>query len=187
MEPDKKLTGKQKKFCEEYAVTEDGRIYSVIRKNARGQLIGGIYVKPQNGKNGYLSVNLTISGSRKRLYIHRIVAETFIINPVSLREVNHKDRNKHNNNVDNLEWCNRKYNVIHGMAGNLNRPLSPARHRAILKLNTAKRTITPEKKIQIDLLQGKVSQNEIARRLGLSPQTIMRYFKGISYANSIEA
>lgn len=48
---------------------------------------------------------------RKRFYIHRLVAEAFISNINNYKEINHKDENPKNNNVNNLEWCSRKYNM----------------------------------------------------------------------------
>lgn len=58
-----------------------------------------------NLKRGYVSITLYKDGKEVRKYIHRIVAETFIPNPDNLPEVNHKDGNKENNCVNNLEWC----------------------------------------------------------------------------------
>ncbi|WP_187344743.1 HNH endonuclease [Lactiplantibacillus plantarum] len=52
---------------------------------------------------------------KKRHYIHRLVAKAFIKNYSKLNEINHKDENKSNNNVSNLEWCSRKYNVNYGI------------------------------------------------------------------------
>lgn len=67
-------------------------------------------VKPTLDR-GYLKINLSINGKRTLKYIHRMVAEAFIPNPNNYKEVNHKDNNPSNNNVNNLEWCDRKYNI----------------------------------------------------------------------------
>ena len=66
-------------------------------------------------KDGYLRVELTIGLEKKKMaLVHRLVAKTFIPNNDNLPEVNHKDENKQNNNVDNLEWCTREYNYNYG-------------------------------------------------------------------------
>lgn len=64
--------------------------------------------------NGYLSVELFKNKTRKRLLIHRLVAQAFIPNLDNLPQVNHKDENRQNNEVDNLEWCTPKYNMNYG-------------------------------------------------------------------------
>lgn len=70
-------------------------------------------LKPANNR-GYLRVCLCRDGKGKMLSVHRLVAEAFIPNPMGLPEVNHKDENKINNCVSNLEWCNRLYNNNYG-------------------------------------------------------------------------
>lgn len=60
---------------------------------------------------GYLSVSISDKGKRKDFYVHRLVAMTFIPNKEDYPQVNHKDENKKNNHVDNLEWCTPKYNL----------------------------------------------------------------------------
>lgn len=70
--------------------------------------------KPSESRNGYMFVDLNHKEKRKHGYIHRLVAEAFIPNPNNLPAVNHKDENKTNNNVDNLEWCTYKYNNNYG-------------------------------------------------------------------------
>ena len=65
---------------------------------------------------GYFSVNLSKDGICKTFLIHRLVALAFIPNPNNYKEVNHKDEIKTNNNVDNLEWCTREYNMSYGKA-----------------------------------------------------------------------
>lgn len=72
-------------------------------------------LKPGLGGNGYLTVNIGRGNSKS---IHRLVAEAFIPNPDGLPCVNHKDENKTNNRVDNLEWCTPGYNVNYGEANN---------------------------------------------------------------------
>lgn len=88
----------------EYAITRDGRVWSYKRKK---------FLKPGLVR-GYYQVVLCKDGKRKRYYIHRLVAQTFIPNPDNLSQVNHKDENKQNNCVENLEWCDAKYNANYG-------------------------------------------------------------------------
>lgn len=64
--------------------------------------------------NGYLGINLYINKKRRSFLIHRLVAEAFISNPLNFPQVNHKDENKFNNCVDNLEWCTLEYNLLYG-------------------------------------------------------------------------
>lgn len=61
-------------------------------------------------KDGYLSVGLSKNNKTTTRTVHRIVAETFLPNPNNLEMINHKDEDKSNNNVDNLEWCTVSYN-----------------------------------------------------------------------------
>lgn len=86
-----------------YKVSNFGNVMSFKGKKPR-------LLKPQNIGNGYLQVALRNNNSIKRFYIQRLVAKAFIENPNNLQEVNHKDENKLNNRVSNLEWCSRIYN-----------------------------------------------------------------------------
>lgn len=91
---------------ERYTVNERGRIYSLISNR---------YLKPHIENTGYCSVELFgKNGKSKRLLIHRLVAAAFIPNPNNYTEINHKDENPLNNHVDNLEWCDHKYNMNFG-------------------------------------------------------------------------
>ena len=90
-----------------YAVSDQGRVKSVGYGKER-------ILKPGRNSRGYLQVNLWKNGEMKPYRIHRLVAQTFIQNPYNLPEVNHKDENKENNSVQNLEWCDRKYNNNYG-------------------------------------------------------------------------
>lgn len=62
-------------------------------------------------KNGYMAITLKKNNKSKSFLIHRLVAIAFILNPLGLPQVNHKDEDKVNNRVDNLEWCDAKYNM----------------------------------------------------------------------------
>jgi hypothetical protein len=86
-----------------YAILKDGRVYS--RKTS-------IFLKP-NLSNGYERVGLQKEGVIKQHRVHRLVAIAYLDNPHHYPEVNHKDSNRLNNHISNLEWCNREQNVSH--------------------------------------------------------------------------
>ncbi len=65
-------------------------------------------------RRGYLAVELCVNSKQYSCSVHRLVAEAFISNPLNLPCINHKDENKLNNKVDNLEWCTYKYNTNYG-------------------------------------------------------------------------
>ena len=88
-----------------YQVSNLGRVRSLITNKI---------LKQQKDKNGYLFVGIRKNGKRKFKKIHRLVAEAFLDNPNNLPEVNHKDENKTNNVVSNLEYCDHKYNTNYG-------------------------------------------------------------------------
>ena len=89
-----------------YQVSNLGRVWSV---RSQSYLKGGI------NHRGYCSVQMRANnGKYKREYIHRLVALTFIPNPIGYPQVNHKDENKLNNTVENLEWCSPTYNNNYG-------------------------------------------------------------------------
>ena len=67
-------------------------------------------LKPVTDRHGYLIVGLWKNNKQKIYKVHRLVAEAFLPNPYNLPQVNHKDENPLNNNVNNLEWCDAKYN-----------------------------------------------------------------------------
>ena len=99
-----------------YKVSNKGNVYSVERINSQGRKWGGQTLKLLLDKIGYIRVNLCKDGRIKNVTVHRLVAEMFIPNPNNYPEVNHRDEDKTNNCVENLEWCTREYNVNYGTA-----------------------------------------------------------------------
>lgn len=93
-----------------YEVSSLGRVRSFARKSYNGKLL------VQREQNGYLAVHLSKSGKCKAYLVHRLVATAFIPNKNNLPQVNHKDENKKNNSVENLEWCSCAYNLSYGTA-----------------------------------------------------------------------
>ena len=75
-------------------------------------------------KNGYLVTDLYEDGKRTTVRVHRAVAEAFIPNPENKPEVNHKDGNKMNNRVENLEWVTKSENALHAYKTGLMKPSS---------------------------------------------------------------
>lgn len=76
----------------------------------RVRSVKGHYYKIHPSDHGYLQVHLRINGKSFQKSVHRLVAQAFISNPNNLPQVNHKDCDRTNNNVSNLEWCNVSYN-----------------------------------------------------------------------------
>lgn len=93
-----------------YQVSNLGRVKSLNYRRTKKEKI----LKTKESKDGYLRVTLSNNKDNKIYFIHRLVAQTFLCNPYNHKEVNHKDENKRNNYVDNLEWCTRKYNINYG-------------------------------------------------------------------------
>lgn len=112
-----------------YEIDMNGNIYSckrIIKRHA--SIRNGVpfpeteiikerkLLRPCHLRNGYLYVDLyNIEHRRKRYLVHRLVAETFIVNPYGYNVVNHKNEDKTDNRVENLEWCTSEYNLAYSM------------------------------------------------------------------------
>jgi hypothetical protein len=100
--------------CSDYLIYENGEVYSkdrtIMRSNGHKQTFKSQKINPSKNIHGYLVVRLQVDKKQKNFKIHRLIAIHFIPNPENLPCVNHKDCNKLNNKIDNLEWCDIMYN-----------------------------------------------------------------------------
>lgn len=102
-----------------YQASTLGKIRSLDRTiNGRWgkTTLKGKILKQAYDKDKYLLVNLCKNGKSKNQSVHRLIAQTFIPNPHRYSQINHIDKNKNNNNVENLEWCTPQYNVFYSKA-----------------------------------------------------------------------
>ena len=88
-----------------YQVSNLGRV--------RGMRRGLLNILSPSSYNGYYRVNLSKGGKYITIHIHRLVAMAFLPNPNNYPQVNHKDGDRKNNNLNNLEWCTASYNQLH--------------------------------------------------------------------------
>lgn len=116
----------------EYLITEEGDVYSPRKSLLRGKYLH--QMKPCKTQVGYMDYLLTHNGTRVHRYAHRLVAETYLPNPHNLPEVNHKDKNKLNNHVSNLEWCTHRENIRHASKGGAWKALTKEQEREVLSL-----------------------------------------------------
>lgn len=138
----------------DYKISSFGRV-----KNKNGKLL-----KSYDNGSGYLKIRLYKKGY-KTFYIHRMVAEHFIYNIENKKCVNHKDGNKKNNTVKNLEWCTYSENHEHAYKNNLKKPHSKSINRGASRVTSK---LTNLDVLQIRKLHGKISATEISKIFNIS-------------------
>lgn len=104
-----------------YQVSNTGKVRSLNYQGTKGKVVR---LKLYNNNHGYMMIELNKNGKKKKYSVHRLVALAFIPNPNNYPIINHKDENKTNNTVWNLEWCTPKYNINYG---NCRKKMSEAR------------------------------------------------------------
>ena len=144
-----------------YQVSNMGRVRSLKYKNER-------ILKPRK-QSGYYKVLLYNNETREYL-IHRLVANAFIPNPDNLPQVNHKDEDKANNCVSNLEWCTQKYNSSYGTRG---------KRISLKNTNGKKSKITLQYDINGNLIKEWKSTRDVERNLGFNQSYISKCCKNI--------
>lgn len=99
---------KKCKYCNSYEISTNGEVRNIFSQKI---------LKPYINKYGYAEVSISLGKKhlKKNYRVHRLVAETFIPNPNNLPQVNHKDGNKLNNKIYNLEWVTNEENILHSI------------------------------------------------------------------------
>ena len=133
-----------------YQISNKGRLKHIQVKNQCEKLVS-LYQE----RTGYLRITLSHKNKRKKISIHREVAKLFIPNPKNLETVNHKDYNRTNNNVDNLEWMTAKDNLLYSID----------RHyrKAVIQMD-----------LQGNILKEWSSAYEVEKQIGYKATTISR-------------
>lgn len=158
-----------------YLIGSKGTVISMEFRNNIASKPRVMVMKPTGNGNGYQIVFLGNNGKRERHYVHRLVAEAFLPKTDGKDIVNHKDWNKRNNAVENLEWCTQKENIRHS-ADRMRHPKSKC-----------KKTATGHKYIGIHLSHGKPYYRVQIKNVG--GREVSRLFKdldsAIAYRNEV--
>ena len=143
-----------------YMVSNMGNVKSLNYRHTGKEGI----LKAGKDKDSYLQVNLWKDGKMKTYKVHQLVAQAFLSNPQGYKELNHRDEDKTNNCVENLEWCTSQYNKNYGTRNN----------RVAEKLS--------KPVIAIDKITGLIvefpSAHEAERKLGINNGNIIRCCQG---------
>lgn len=146
---------------ENYQVSNYGRVKSLKFGKERIK-------NPKKINGGYFQIGLNKNGKTKGHLIHRLVAEAFIPNPDNLPIINHKDEDKTNNHVENLEWCSYKYNSNYGSC-------QQRRADRLRDINNTKSSKTVyQYSLEDEFIKKWPSTMEIERQLGFSHNKISR-------------
>ena len=141
-----------------YKVTSEGQIWSEYSRS---------YLKPFADNRGYLRVRLYKEGRARTVLISRMVALAFVNNPDNLCTVNHKNGNKLDNSMENLEWMSLSDNVKHAYQSGLNSSSGS---------NNPNAKLTPEqvREIRATYKPYKVTATDLANKFGVDVSTIRR-------------
>jgi hypothetical protein len=100
-------------FSGELQASDSGKLRTIDRRDVLGRFRKGVELKFEKHRTGYLRVKISHRRVQKTYSVHRLIALTFLPNPENKPEVNHKDSNRANNAVSNLEWSTKVENIEH--------------------------------------------------------------------------
>lgn len=146
-----------------FEIQEDGSVfYKKTGKPLKGSFTSAGYMRAcYNGK---------------LYYVHRLVATKFLPNPNNLPQINHKNMDKSDNRVENLEWCDNGHNVRHSIENNHNRNFTTPG-------NSRKSVLTEEQVLWVLENLGTKSQRSMAKELGVDGRVIYHIKNGITHSN----
>ena len=151
-------------WSEKYQISSAGRIRSInYKRTGQARILNGF-----TKVNGYQTISFREGGAgskQRRFMVHRLVAESFIPNPDNKKYVNHKDGNRENNDVSNLEWCTRSENE---------------RHKIYTLGHTSGSCIPPKQVICVETGEIFPSVTAAARSIGVCQESVSSALRGKS-------
>ena len=160
---------------EEWRSVKDFENYEVSNYGNVCNIVTNKRMKPCD-KDGYYNICLVQNKVKKGFKVHRLVAQAFILNPENKSDVNHKDKNKYNNNVDNLEWNTRQENNIHRCKGIT---IKTNRNKPIFRIDKETNT-TLEKYNSIELAAEWAYENKLTKTTHNGRNAIGNVITGLS-------
>jgi len=137
----------------------------LVRNKNGKRIVKGRILKQYRHNNGYLFVSFSVNRKKVNRSVHRIIADCFIPNPDNLPQVNHKDCDRTNNNVSNLEWCDASYNNQYREKYGVSNAETQSRPLYAVNLKT----------LEVLRFQSRI---EADRRLGINQSSIVKVIKG---------
>ena len=147
-----------------YQVSSMGRVKSLERKDRFGRTVKERILKSYINRYGYLLVALCAGGKQKTLNVHRLVCEAFLPRAEGKDAINHKDEDKTNNNVWNLEWVSHKENCNFGTR---NERIAKALSKPVAQYTK-----------DVAFIKAWASAAEVKRQLGFNHSNIIQVAKG---------
>ena len=144
-------------------------------------------LSPSKNTWGYLGVLLHKNGDKKRYQMHRLVANAFIPNLENKKEVNHKDGNKLNNHVDNLEWVTRSENMIHAYQMGLEKSPSTGKCGKLNKRSKEILQFTKDGKFIQEYESANLASIELSKTLNKNSETIAKSISKCCLGNRVSA